>query len=208
MFRIKYFHVVGLIFLCFLTQLTGCMSTPKPHDIDNICAIFNQYPDWYWAARKSAVRWRVPISVQMSIMRQESSFLAKAKPPRTKLLWVIPWRRESDAYGYAQIKNSTWDNYKKATGTHFASRSNFGDAINFIGWYANSAHTRAGIAKNDAYRLYLAYHEGVGGYQRGTYRNKAWLIKVSKHVGVRASVWRQELLSCQSRIHKPWYEDI
>ena len=203
---VKSKKIVGFVLLGLLIPLSGCVSTPKPHHIDNICSIFEQYPAWYWEARQSAERWRVPISVQMSIMRQESSFIDKAKPPRKKLLGVIPWTRQSDAYGYAQVKKSTWKAYQKSVGSHFSSRSRFSNAINFVGWYANTAHARAGIPKNDAYRLYLAYHEGIGGYQRATYRNKDWLIAVAGRVGERATIWRSQLLNCEHRIPKPWYE--
>jgi hypothetical protein len=36
-----------------------------------------------------------------------------------------------------------------------------------------------GISRRDAYRQYLAYHEGQGGYKHRTYEKKPWLIKVS-----------------------------
>lgn len=202
----KYRVLLFSLLLFSLLQLTGCSTTPKPNNIDNICAIFKQYPDWYWATLKSQRRWGVPVEVQMSIMRQESSFNGKAKPPRTKLLWVIPWKRKSDAYGYAQVKDATWSDYKKSAGGFFSSRSNFKDAADFVGWYANNAHRRAGISKSDAYHLYLAYHEGIGGYQRGTYHKKQWLVRVAKRVAVRASTWRGQLQRCQSQFHKPWYD--
>lgn len=197
---------ISLLLLLLILQLTGCGAPPKPQHIDNICAIFKQYPDWYWAALKSQRRWGVPVAVQMSIVRQESSFNGNAKPPRTKLLWIIPWKRKSDAYGYAQVKDATWAEYKKSAGGFFSSRTNFKDAVDFIGWYANNAHRRASISKTDAYRLYLAYHEGIGGYQRGTYRRKQWLIRVAKRVATRAATWRSQLRRCESQFHKPWYD--
>ncbi|MCD6055751.1 MAG: hypothetical protein K0R12_713 [Gammaproteobacteria bacterium] len=192
-------------FFVLLLGLSACTATPKPNNVDSICAIFHEYPDWYWAAKKTEDRWGVPIAVQMSIMRQESSFIADAKPPRTKLLWVIPWTRPSDAYGYGQVKDDTWDSYRVKNGGIFPSRANFADVSDFVGWYAESAHRRAGISKSDAYRLYLAYHEGVGGYQRGTYRDKEWLIHVAEHVSARASIWQSQLQHCESKIPKPWY---
>ena len=70
--------------------LGGCTTAP-PRNIDNICSIFRQYPKWYWAAQDVQKKWRVPISVLMAIMHQESKFRAGAKPPRRKLLWIIPF---------------------------------------------------------------------------------------------------------------------
>ncbi|HCD56882.1 MAG TPA: hypothetical protein DEQ90_15770, partial [Halieaceae bacterium] len=55
---------------------------------------------------------------------------------------------------------------------------------------------RSGIAKNDAYRLYLAYHEGHGGYNRGSYRDKAWLLRVATKVRDRAAQYTVQLNGC------------
>jgi hypothetical protein len=52
----------------------------------------------------------------MSFVYQESSFQSDAKPDRTKLLWVIPWKRKSTAVGYSQALNMTWEDYKDETG--------------------------------------------------------------------------------------------
>ena len=183
--------------------LTAC--TPKqPDNRKNICEVFRQYPSWYWNAKKSQDKWGVPINVQMAIIYQESRFNAKAKPERGKILWVIPWKRPSTAYGYSQALNQTWDHYQKENG--YSKRTSFADATNFIGWYGNMANRKAGIAKNDAYALYLAYHEGIGGYQRGTYLKKQWLINVSKKVQSRANIYQGQLRACESKIKKPWWK--
>lgn len=177
--------------------LASCMPPDPPQNVDNICKIFKEYPKWRRATQKVARRWHVPVEVQMAIIHQESRFRAQAKPPRTKILWIIPWTRPSSAYGYSQALDSTWDRYKDKSGWLFSSRDSFGDAADFIGWYANQAHIRAGISRNDAYALYLAYHEGVGGYQRKTYLRKPWLIKVARKVARRASIYRAQLANCK-----------
>ena len=59
-------------------------------------------------------------------------------------------------------------------------RDNFRDAADFVGWYVDRAHRIAGISKSDAYRHYLAYHEGVGGFKRGTFKSKRWLLGVAR----------------------------
>ena len=43
---------------------------------------------------------------------------------------------------------------------------------------------------------YLAYHEGQSGYARGSYRNKAWLLKVANKVERRSSMYRRQLKEC------------
>ncbi len=65
-----------------------------------------------------------------------------------------------------------------------------------MGWYANQANRTAGIPRYDAYRLYLAYHEGIGGYQRKTYLQKPWLIQVARKVKARSQIYQAQLNRC------------
>ena len=190
----------------FILLLSACVTKPQPNNIENVCAIFTQYPQWYWAAQETEKKWGVPVSVQMAIIHQESSFNGRAKPPRGKLLGIIPWKRPTTAKGYTQALNGTWKEYKDSAGKGYANRSAFAHATDFIGWYADSANRRAGIAKNDAYNLYLAYHDGIGGYQRGSYANKDGLLHVARRVESRAANYRNQLQQCQRRLKKkPWY---
>ncbi|WP_028387621.1 transglycosylase SLT domain-containing protein [Legionella fairfieldensis] len=187
-----------LILSIFSFLLVSCVSRP-PSDVNHICHIFNQYPKWYRDAKDVEQRWRIPVSVQMAIIHQESKFDGRAKPPRTKLLWIIPWKRPSTAYGYTQALHSTWRQYKRDEGGGgiWAARDVFSDAVDFIGWYANQANRRAGISRDDAYRLYLAYHEGIGGYQRKTYLQKPWLIQVARKVKARSQIFQAQLNQCR-----------
>ncbi|PJD90767.1 MAG: hypothetical protein CK424_08880 [Legionella sp.] len=186
----------GLFILIFLS---GCMPPRPPSDVSNICRIFKENPRWYRDAKAAERRWWVPVPVQMAIVHQESKFDAHARPPRSKLFSLIPWGRPTTAYGYSQALNGTWALYRKAEGGFFASRTNFADAVDFIGWYAQDAHRRADISRSDAYALYLAYHEGVGGYMRKTYLHKAWLPPVARKVENRARIYRAQLAYCKLR---------
>lgn len=183
---------------------TACATAP-PEDVENICAIFEEKRGWYKAAQKSERRWGTPIHVQMSIIRQESSFQFDAKPPRGKILGFIPWKRPSDAYGYAQALDSTWDWYREDTGRRFADRDDFGDAIDFVGWYTNMSNKSAGISKWDPYNQYLAYHEGSGGWRRGSYKNKAWLKETARKVDYRARNWGAQLQRCEDELDSGWW---
>lgn len=188
--------------------LAGC-ATPPPRDVNNICSVFRQYPSWYKDALDVERRWRVPVHVQMAIIHQESKFDATAQPNRTKLLWVIPWARPSTAYGYTQALRSTWALYRHSQGSLWSSRDSFTDGVDFIGWYANQAYKRAGIPRNNAYDLYLAYHEGVGGYLQKTYLRKKWLIPVAHKVSTRAQIYQAQLTQCKQALHAntwhtPW----
>ena len=176
--------------------LTSCMRAAPPANVNQACAMFKQYPKWYRQAKDVERRWKVPVEVQLAIIHQESKFDSNAMPKRKKLLWVIPWSRPSSAYGYTQALQSTWKNYRQSRGGAWASREDFGDAVDFIGWYANQAYKRAGILRNDAYQLYLAYHEGIGGYERKTYLKKPWLIQVARKVKYQSHRYASQLNYC------------
>lgn len=176
--------------------LTSCATLPPPRDVNNLCNIFKQYPDWYRASKDVQRRWGVPVTVQMAIIHQESKFDANAMPPRTTLLWVIPWKRPSTAYGYSQALRGTWAEYRRSRGGVFASRDDFEDGVDFIGWYAEDAYKRAKISRRNTYKLYLAYHEGVGGYLQRSYLKKPWLISVAHKVSAREKIYRAQLASC------------
>lgn len=193
-----------ILLLLIAISLTACVKAP-PNDVNHICKIFNQYPKWYAETKAVQKKWNVPVAVQMAIIHQESKFNGRAKPPRSKLLWIIPWKRPSTAYGYSQALQSTWKLYKKSEGGYWVSRDDFGDAADFIGWYAHQANIRAGIPKNDAYKLYLAYHEGIGGYQNKSYLKKSWLIAVARKVKARSQLYERQLASCKKPGIKFWF---
>jgi len=187
-----------------LAVMSACATTPPPN-IENICAVFEDKSGWYKAAKKSEKRWGTPVHVQMSIIRQESSFKFNARPPRTKLFGVIPWTRPSNAYGYAQALDSTWDWYKKDSGRRFADRDDFDDAVDFVGWYTNMSAKSVGISKWDPYNQYLAYHEGQAGWSRGTYKKKGWLKDTARKVDYRAKEWGAQLKRCEDDLDDGWW---
>ncbi|HET8706345.1 MAG TPA: transglycosylase SLT domain-containing protein, partial [Pseudomonadales bacterium] len=176
--------VVKLALLLLLGMLAGCTTSP-PTNPNNLCSIFEEKSDWYEAAQKSEQKWGSPIPVMMAIMRHESGFVADARPPRMRILWIIPGPRPSNAYGYPQALNDTWDWYKSDSGNWGADRDDFDDAIDFMGWYNHQTLVRNNVKLNDTYNLYLAYHEGQKGYQLGTYRGKTWLKNTASAVAQR-----------------------
>ncbi|MEM8563501.1 MAG: transglycosylase SLT domain-containing protein [Pseudomonadota bacterium] len=194
------------VIICVIA--TSACTTSPPRDTNNICAIFYEKDDWYEQAADARDEWGSSIPVMMAIMHQESRFNAKAKPPRKQLLGFIPWFRPSDAYGYSQALGSTWESYERSAGRYGADRDDFGDAIDFIGWYNHQTYRRNGINKQDAYSLYLAYHEGHGGFSRGTYRNKDWLIGVAGKVQRRANSYQVQLQTCEEDLKDTgWFWD-
>ena len=193
-----------ILSLLILSSLMGCTVSP-PRDLNNICEIFREKDSWYEEAADSREQWGSPISIMMAIMHQESRFIQNAKPPRKKMLGFIPGPRLSSSYGYSQAKTETWKTYMRGSGNRGADRDDFGDAIDFIGWYNHTSGQRCQIASDDAYHLYLAYHEGHGGFNRRTFRKKEWLKQVAKKVSSRANRYRSQLLACEKSLKKPWW---
>lgn len=193
--------VKAFIVLFLLSVLAAC-STAPPKKMDNVCDIFREKKSWYKKAAKSEDKWGTSIPVMMAFIHQESRFVAKAKPPRKYYLGFIPGPRPSSAYGYPQAQKSTWRGYQRATGNYRHKRNNIADAFMFIGWYNNETFKRNGVAKTDAYSLYLAYHEGHGGFSRGTYNNKAWLKGVASKVSNRATMYQTQLAGCEKEVAK------
>ena len=141
-------------------------------------------------------------------MYQESSFRHDAAPPMEYFLWIIPTGRASDAYGYSQAKTPTWSDYIRETGNSGADRDDFDDAIDFMAWFVHKTHKVNGISKWDAYAQYLNYHEGWGGYKRGTYKKKKWLMSVANKVKHRASRYGAQLKRCEEELDKGWFERL
>ena len=140
--------------------------------------------------------------MQLAIIGQESSFNQFAKPQRKRFLGLIPGSRPSTAFGYAQVTNPTWDWYKSRTGNSNASRANFADITDFIGWYTIQTKKMLGIPINDFYNQYLAYHEGQSGWKNKTFKSKKWLLKVAKKVETNANMYNNQLNECEEKLNK------
>ncbi len=187
-----------------LAMLAGCATSP-PRQPDDVCSIFEQKRGWYKDAKRAETKWGSSMHIPLAIMYQESAFKAKARPPRTRVLWIIPWRRPTTAYGYAQALNGTWRDYIDSTGEYWRERHDFGDATDFIHWYLAEARRINAVPLNDAYSLYLNYHEGMGGYANGSYHNKAWLLKAATAVQTRSQRYRQQYAGCEEELAKGFW---
>ena len=188
---------IALVFILFL--LSACASSP-PSNKNDICSIFTENPKWYKNAKSSAKRWGGPIHVPMSIIYQESSFKSDARPPMQYFLGIIPKGRASNAYGYSQALKGTWAEYQKDIGSSFRDRDDFSSAIDFVFWYMNKTYQRNKVSKWDGYAQYLNYHEGQGGYARGSYKSKQWLIDTARKVDQRAKKYATQLSSCKEKL--------
>jgi hypothetical protein len=184
-------------FWCGLLALLASCSSNPPESPGNLCAIFTEKPSWYRHARAAEREWGLPLHVGMAFVDRESSYVARARPSRTRLLGVVPWRRPSSAFGYAQATDAAWQDYRTNTGRTLPSRRSFADAIDFIGWYNDRSARQLGIAKHDAYHLYLAYYEGPSGYRSGAWRRNPRVQGYARKVLDRAGRYEAQLAGCQ-----------
>ena len=191
----NHFLILLIIFIA------GCSSIPQ--NTSNSCSIFNERYLWYKHAKKTEQKWGTPIYIQLAIIKMESDFDWLAKPPRQKLFKIIPFKRPSSSFGYSQAVKGTWEQYKNETGNKLATRTRFKDSVDFIGWYTDKTESLLKISKKDAFRQYLAYHEGWGGYKN--YKNNQKVIVLAKKVEKQSNKYKAQLQDCQKRLNKNKY---
>ena len=188
------------IFILFFI-ISSCSSIPK--NTQSSCKIFNEKYLWYKHAKATYKKYDVPIYIQLAFIKQESGFDWLAKPKRQKLFKVIPYKRPSSSFGYSQAIKGTWKQYKEETQNFLATRARFKDSVDFIGWYINKSFKILKIPKNDAYRNYIAYHEGWNNYKN--YKSNPKVITLAKKVKKQANTYRKQLSECENYLNKKKY---
>lgn len=182
-----------------MLALSACASAPN--HINDVCAVFEQNDGWInnWQgiASRTERKYGVPVHVLMATVRKESGFKSNARPPRKYYLGFIPGARASSAYGYSQALDGTWTQYKTESGNWGARRSNFDDAVDFVGWYHSRTAEKYGVAKDDTFNLYLAYYSGWGGYARGDWRSNAGVQKYARDTEAMAQKYQAQLQGCR-----------
>ena len=179
--------------IIFLFLISACSSVPQ--NTSNSCKIFDERYLWYKHSKKVEQKWGTPIHIQLAIIKMESDFDWLAKPPRQKLFKVIPFKRPSSSFGYSQAVKGTWEQYKNETGNKLATRARFKDSVDFIGWYTNKTNSILKISLQDAFKQYIAYHEGWGNYKN--YKNNSKIILLAKKVEKQSSKYKNQLTDCQ-----------
>ena len=190
-----------LLFLFIFFLISACSSIPK--NTADGCSIFSERYLWYKHAKKVEKKWETPIYIQLAIIKMESDFDWLAKPPRQKIFKIIPFKRPSSSLGYSQAVKGTWEQYKKETNNKLATRVRFKDSVNFIGWYTDKTEKLLKISKKDAFRQYIAYHEGWGNYKH--YKKKQKVILLAKKVHQQADKYRLQLKKCQKKLSRNKY---
>ncbi len=188
-----------LIFICFI--ITACSSIPQ--NTSNSCKIFDERYLWYKHTKKVEKKWGTPIPIQLAFIKMESDFDWLAKPPRQKLFKIIPFKRPSSSFGYSQAVKGTWEQYKKETGNTLATRARFKDSVDFIGWYTNKSKSILKIPLHNAFKQYLAYHEGWGNYKN--YKKNQKVIVLAKKVEKQSKIYKQQLSKCRNTLNKNKY---
>ena len=184
------------VLLMVLVASCGSREFSAPRELDDACAILAERPEYHRAFRATQARWNVPPAVLMAMIYQESRFIGNARPPHEYMLGVIPVGRQSSALGYSQALDGTWAEYQQDVGGHRARRDDIHDAADFMGWYMNLSANGLGIPLGDVRNQYLAYHEGRTGYANGSYRNKAWLMRIAGEIEDRAVMYQRQLIAC------------
>ena len=190
-----------LLFLILFFIFSSCSSIPK--NTSDGCSIFSEKYLWYKHAKKVEEKWGVPIHIQLAFIKKESDFNWLARPERTKLFKVIPYKRKSSSFGYSQAIKGTWNQYKKETNNRLATRARFKDSVNFIGWYVSKTKKILKISKTDAYRQYIAYHEGWGNYKN--YKKNKQVILFAKEVKNSSNIYRKQLSKCKKKLDRKKY---
>ena len=185
--------------LLILVASCGSRDFEAPRNLNDACSILSQRPHYNRAFRATERSWGVPVPVLMAIIYQESKFIGNARTPHQFALGIIPIGRQSSAYGYSQALDGTWAEYQRARGGRGARRDDISDATDFMGWYMTQSASELGIPLNDTRNQYLAYHEGRGGYSRGSHRSKSWLMRVAGELEARAVLYDTQLRRCGRR---------
>jgi hypothetical protein len=195
------FKFKNIFFIILIVLISACSSIPQ--NTSSSCSIFNERYLWYKHAKSTEKKWGTPIYVQLAIIKMESDFDWLAKPPRHKLFKIIPFKRPSSSFGYSQAVKGTWEQYKNETGNKLATRVRFKDSVDFIGWYTDKTESILKISKKDAFRQYIAYHEGWGAYKN--YRNNQKVMGLAKKVKKQSDKYRSQLKKCQKRLNRNKY---
>ena len=193
----------NLIYFIIFFFLVSCSSDPK--NPQSACKIFDQNYLWYKSVKKSSETYRAPIHIILAIVNKESGFNRWAKPKRTKLFKVIPYKRPSSSFGYSQAVKKTWELYKTETDNPLALRTRFKDSVMFIGWYMSKTNKINKIPFEDSYRQYLNYYLGWGNYAKKVYKTDKKAIIFAKSVEKQSKIYKNQLKECQKSLDRKKY---
>ncbi len=188
-----------IYFIVFLF-LVSCSSVPKYPQ--NACKIFGEKYSYLKYSRAASKKWNVPISSILAVINKESGFRRFAKPKRTKLFKIIPYRRPSSSLGFSQAVNKTWDLYKKENNKPLALRVSLKHSSDFIAWYFWKTNKINKVSFKDTRNMYLNYYLGWGAYKNKAYEKDRKAIIFAKNVEKQAKIYKIQLQECKSILKK------
>ena len=194
---------IKLFYFVILSLLVSCNTIPK--NTENACSIFSQHYLWYKYVKNSSEKYDVPVHIILAFVNKESGFNRWAKPKRTKLFKIVPYKRPSSSFGYSQAIKKTWELYKTETNNPLALRARFKDSVMFIGWYMSKTNKINKISLNDSYRQYLNYYLGWGNYAKKVYKTDKRAIIFAKSVEKKSRIYKNQLKECQKSLDKKKY---
>ena len=191
--------------ICFIIFffIASCSSVPKYPQ--NACKIFGEKYFWYKHTKKSSETYGVPTYVILAFINKESGFNRFAKPKRSKLFKIIPYKRPSSSFGYSQAVKKTWELYKTETDNPLALRTRFKDSVMFIGWYISKTKKINKIPVSDSYRQYLNYYLGWGNYSKKVYKTDKKAIIFAKSVEKQSNIYKAQLRECKKSLDRKKY---
>jgi len=191
--------------ICFIIFFFIASSSSVPKYPQNACKIFGEKYFWYKHTKKSSETYGVPTYVILAFINKESGFNRFAKPKRSKLFKIIPYKRPSSSFGYSQAVKKTWELYKTETDNPLALRTRFKDSVMFIGWYINKTKKINKIPVSDSYRQYLNYYLGWGNYAKKAYKTDKKAIIFAKSVEKQSKIYKSQLRECQKSLDRNKY---
>ena len=76
--------------LVAMLALSSCGGMDKPPStVANACTIQQERPHLFRAMKRTEQKWGIPVSVQLATISRESSFVADARPMKTKKGWFF-----------------------------------------------------------------------------------------------------------------------
>ena len=192
----------NLIFFIIFFFIASCSSVPKYPQ--NACKIFGEKYFYLKYSRAASKKWGVPISSILAVINQESGFRRFAKPKRTKLFKIIPYRRPSSSLGYSQAVVKTFSLYKKENNKPLALRISFRNSSDFIGWYFWKTNKINKVSLNDTRNMYLNYYLGWTAYKNKAYQKNKKAIIFAKSVEKQAKIYKSQLRECKSILNKSY----
>ena len=193
----------NLIYLIIFFFAASCSSVPRYPQ--NACKIFGENYLWYKSAKKSSETYGAPVHIILAFVNKESGFNRWARPKRTKLFKVVPYKRPSSSLGYSQAVKKTWELYKTETDNPLALRTRFKDSVMFIGWYIGKTNKINKIPLSDTYRQYLNYYLGWGNYANKVYKTDKKAIIFAKSVEKQSKIYKSQLRECQKSLDRKKY---